>query len=681
MKYERDERKMGRKPERKGISERAKWIWPEGKYGREEYASFEKRFEYREGNCWLRICAETDYIAYLNGERIAFGQFPGYPFEKYYDEVELTGKVERGENLLQVTVRYEGADSFTHIDDGPGLLFEILEESETIGISDERVEAWRALRYVNHAPREINFALGHASDMAAGSHMACRVPCAEKKRDCRILPRPVEKLVLAGKREAMSVRCGERIYDLGFETAGYLYLQVRCQVECVVKVAWGEHLEDGKVRYLVGSHDFSLDFYCLPGENAFEQFFVRLGCRYLQVLCKEEAEVVSIGLYEAVYPVTEKGRKGNALWEHGGDQPAQFRDMKARKGNVLWEHGGKLTETDRQIYAVCVRTLRLCMHEHYEDCPWREQALYALDARNQMLCGYDVFEETGFQRANLVYLARDRNPNGLLKLVNPRKEEGGIPFFSLMYVVAVYEYIEATGDRTVLDETWEAVREIMGFFGNRRNERGLIPTLDTPFWNFYEWSYYSAGDEGGKEYLILNCAYLYAAERFLALCEWKGREEEGLLSGCPALRQAVRKYFYRERQGLYCVSTEHEELFSQLGNAFAVLTGLGDKRVEEALKTGEGMIPATLAMRSFVYDALLQADPANGAYVLEDIRSGYGRMLEAGATSFWETEEGASAFEGTGSLCHAWSAVPILYYNRILKNGSVCFPISTFGGA
>ncbi len=41
----------------------------------------------------------------------------------------------------------------------------------------------------------------------------------------------------------------------------------------------------------------------------------------------------------------------------------------------------------QKIYDVSIYTLKCCMHEHYEDCPWREQALYTMDSRNQMLCG------------------------------------------------------------------------------------------------------------------------------------------------------------------------------------------------------------------------------------------------------------------------------------------------------
>ena len=37
-------------------------------------------------------------------------------------------------------------------------------------------------------------------------------------------------------------------------------------------------------------------------------------------------------------------------------------------------------------------------------------------------------------------------------------------------------------------------------------------------------------------------------------------------------------------------------------------------------------------------------------------------MLFNGATTFWETLEGADAFHRAGSLCHGWSAVPVYFY-------------------
>lgn len=609
----------------------AKWIWIHDNAKAEEYVSFEKAFFCGGGGYSnLFICAETNYIVYINGVRVGFGQFPNYRQEKYYDKLNITPFIRKGENTLRITVRYEGIHSFTRIDDGAGLIFGIEENGKAIAVSDKNTLACFDSRYAMHNPRKINFALGYACDMASADPGEAKQPCAVQTRKCKLLPRPVKLPELTDTYEARLCDKEKNIYDIGIEVAGYAYLKVRCARACTVTLAWGEHLADGEVRRKMEDYDFSLRFACRAGDNFFENFFVRLGCRYLQVLCENEITVEQIGIYEYMYPVSEKRNT--------------------------------LSGIDREIYSTCVRTLRLCMHEHYEDCPWREQALYALDSRNQMLCGYRAFGETEFARANLVYISKSVNKNGLLKIVSPREEECGIPFFSLMYVVAVYEYITETGDQSILDEIWHVLCGIMRAF-ERKNENGLILTFDKPYWNFYEWSYYSAGDDGGKEYLILNCAYIFAAERFGKLCALRG---EVFRNDLAERKAAIDRHFFLPESGLYCVSTEHKDLCSRLGNAFAILIGLGDVRTIDAVKSGEGLIASTLAMQGFIYNALLQVSDKNAVFVLDDIRTRYEKMLDAGATSFWETEEGEKAFDGTGSLCHAWSAVPILYYHKLL---------------
>ena len=42
----------------------------------------------------------------------------------------------------------------------------------------------------------------------------------------------------------------------------------------------------------------------------------------------------------------------------------------------------------------------------------------------------------------------------------------------------------------------------------------------------------------------------------------------------------------------------------------------------------------------------------------ENTFSGVNKMLEGGGNTVWETENGASDFDGAGSLCHGWSSVP-----------------------
>ena len=148
-----------------------------------------------------------------------------------------------------------------------------------------------------------------------------------------------------------------------------------------------------------------MEYRATKGENAFFNPFRRFGCRYLQVKSQHPIEIHKMAIAPTMYLVEEKRRP-------------------------------VMTELQNQIYDICVETLHLCMHEHYEDCPWREQAMYAMDSRNQMLCGYYAFGEYEFPRACLELISKDRRADGLLSICYPMTANLVIPSFSLHYITA-----------------------------------------------------------------------------------------------------------------------------------------------------------------------------------------------------------------------------------------------------
>ena len=616
------------------IDSKARWVWIDSQKS-DEYCSFQQGFEFKGDKIVLNICAVTNYVAYVNGKRVGFGIFAGYKTEKYFDQIDVTPYCRQGENQLTVTVWNEGANTSTHIAECGGLIFSLAQDGETIAVSGQNYTLGGLHGgYVQNRCKYITNQLGYTSGMINGYSIEYG-KCKEVDLTYNIKPRPVKKLIeedfVCAKRLDIE---NKLIFDLGRETAGYLVVEFECQNDCDVKIVYGEHLKDGGVRYLIEGRDFSLDFACKKGVNKFEQFFVRIAGRYLEVFAEKGVKINKIGLVPVMYPQREKDNFLEGL--------------------------------DRQIYDVCVRTLRLCMHEHYEDCPWREQALYVLDGRNQMLCGYYAFEDTSFQKVNLEFMAKGTREDGLLELTYPAINTPAIPFFSVMYPVAILEYVEHTGDKTILDLVMPTALKIMSFFKNKIDENGLIGTLPAPYWNFYEWT---DGSDGFGEYrdsfkydLILNCAFLYSYERFKKLCDMYGVEYS---IDANSMKQAIEKNFYDSKKGMYFLSSIGDKKYSQLGNAFAMLLGLGGENVVQAVK-GEGVIEATLSMLGYVYDSLLLSG-GNEDFVLNDIRTKYKKMLDEGATSFWETMLGEADFNNAGSLCHGWSAMPIFYYNKLLR--------------
>ena len=103
------------------------------------------------------------------------------------------------------------------------------------------------------------------------------------------------------------------------------------------------------------------------------------------------------------------------------------------------------------------------------------------------------------------------------------------------------------------------------------------------------------------------------------------------------------------------------------GNLCGAAEGL-DKRqlltvlaANGAADTGLNVVPNTLSMNCFRFDALLNEDREKYApVILDEIDRIYLDMLQQGATTFWETEVAINS--PAGSLCHGWSALPIYYY-------------------
>jgi len=605
----------------------AKWIWTEKQSFPGQIAEFVTEFEKSDGQVMLYLSCETDYIAYVNGQRASFLQFPNYPDIKHIEEINITDFCRDGINSLEIVVRYEGRNTSTHIDSGAGLIFSVECGCRTAVFSSSAVLSGDSCSYVQGITRKISTQLGNAVDMCCGEKTEYAYS-RELDINPEYRPRPVKKLQELPKKSGIEVPGRPGIYDLGREEAGYLFLKVNCRNAATVTVSYGEHIADGCVRRLIGDRDFSLNFNCKEGENYFENLFVRLGLRYIQV--EGDCEIEDIGIIPVVYPLTEISKS--------------------------------FEEPYKKIYDVSVRTLRLCMHEHYEDCPWREQALYVLDSRNQMKCGYVAFREHEFQKQNLLYMLNGQCEDGMLDLTFPTcSSKIAIPSFSLMYPVAVCDYVEATGDASILEKTMPAIEKIYRFFVDRIDSTGLIANPD--YWNFYEWVEEDTEGRVGEHDLILNCYFIYSISCYNKLCGIMGKNSE---YDAEDVKKAVVTLFWNEERGLFRNWLEREECYCQMGNALAVLGGLGNERTLRAMAEDSDVVKASLSTSGFVYDALLKDKDKFSRYILDDIRKNYGYMLENGATSFWENIEGQSAFDNAGSLCHGWSAIPVYYLDLIL---------------
>ena len=177
------------------FNEKSKWIWKNGNQEKNSYVVFLDNFKFDgNGKVELKICAETNYVAYINGEKVSYGQFPTYPTEKYYDIVDVSAFCILGENKLEITVWYEGFDSFTHIDDGAGLIYAIENGNDTLAFSSEDTLSTDDNRYVAGHEELLTIQVGYKSKMNNGTNTNFDKSKVINKCN-NLLERPVKKLI------------------------------------------------------------------------------------------------------------------------------------------------------------------------------------------------------------------------------------------------------------------------------------------------------------------------------------------------------------------------------------------------------------------------------------------------------------------------------------------------------
>ena len=415
-------------------------------------------------------------------------------------------------------------------------------------------------------------------------------------------------------------------------------------------IGWGEHFNDGRCRTATFNYDFL--FHAKTGKNHLLASFRRIGCRYMQIfVIKNDIKVGYIGVHPVEYPV-EKLPAPNSL-----------------------------TELEKRIYDTSVYTLECCMHDHYEDCPLREQALYTLDSRNQMLCGYVAFAggNADFARASLKLISYGQRDDRLLTLTFPTSIDSPIPYYSLAYFIELDEYVRHTDDTTIVEETFPLLEDILDLFVSRLTPDGLLTEFDG-CWNYYEWEETLDGGDGADTDEVdapLAAFFVLALEAMAHLCDALGKDHAKYDKTAEKVRKAIGKKFYDKDSKLFrSYGKKHAGRYSVMTNAVCLLCGAADGYDTENIvkilsSNGNGglpydVIPNSLSMNSFRFDALLALDREKYApVIIDEIDRDYKEMLDCGSTTFWETLKGADDMWYGASLCHGWSALPVYYYHKL----------------
>lgn len=437
----------------------------------------------------------------------------------------------------------------------------------------------------------------------------------------------------------------ELCYDLGVQSCGYFDFSIQSEAGVIIDFHAVEQIcPDGTVQHTMPINRNGLRYITKKGTNRFTSLKRRAG-RYLFVTLRNQKSPVtirSIRIIESTAPVTAV-------------QPFRCSDSAL---NRIWD--------------ISERTLRLCMEDTFTDCPLYEQTLWIGDARNEALYAYTTYGNEDVSARGLELGAQSLEQFPMVGCQVPSSWDCLLPAWSFLWGIHVWEHYFYSGDKRLLRKLWPAVLKNLEGIESYMNRQGLFSAR---MWNLLDWAPIDRRSETVLHNSMLLVGALKAAEQCVEVLKDQPTHET-LQRRRNRLIKAVNRC-WDEQKNCYPDALDHEgrpkEKICQHTSMLALIHDIaGPSRRAAALKNvlkpprGMTTVGSPFAMQ-FLYEALEKEKEFDA--LTDSIRSRFSPMLEAGASTVWEMFPGSSFDTGdfpTRSHCHAWSASPLYFLNRVI---------------
>jgi len=447
------------------------------------------------------------------------------------------------------------------------------------------------------------------------------------------------------------------IFDFRHEVNGRFEIDITAPAGTIMDVGYEEELVNGRLDLTHFSYLFADRYVLREGRQTVSNVFAERGFRYLQIVLRNFDRPVRLHKMEAIerlYPYSERGS-------------FQCSDPLLNK-----------------IWSACVQTLKVCSTDTLVDCPWRENTLYFNDMLVAAVTSLQVFGDARIIARCYRLAVSQALANGLLPSAVPvgvlpdmdtdaSRIRMTIPSASMLLPSMLEEYLLYTGDEAMVQEFIEPVLKILTTFATWEDVDGLI-TLPKEYWNMIDWSYPN-GSLDGLNTSTLNWMHVGALNATARLLGALGdqRDVSPFKEKAAIISRAIDRGFWDESKQAYIEYFDDEgkpKLISQLSHAAAVLSGeLPENRMAASVVAMQSN--AFLAPELFKHHLVLRALATQrcGQAALDRIREHWGPIVMSGSSTIWEMnvhQHGKSAFEGAGSICHAFSTTPVDFFQSII---------------
>lgn len=644
----------------------------------------------------IHVSADNRYQLFVNGKRVSWGPARGDLMEWRYESVDIAPQLRAGSNTLAAVV-------WNFAENAP--LAQLTHQSGLLIQGDTAVErvvdtgkAWRCIADPAYSPISVHAGVEVSGYYAAGPGerlngalylWGWQQPGFDDSRWSApelsdragpkgipfsptywsLVPRPIP-MMEERPEQAMTLRRSDGfetpepgkqltpltipanqhvhlLFDQQHLTTGYPELMVSGGTGAQIKVTFAESLYRSGT-WIKGNRDEIegkairgyFDIFLPDGgpHRTWSPLWWRTW-RYIELEIQTTGEPMTLDRWSATFSGYPYQRKASI--QIAGDP--------ARNANL------------QRILSAGWRTVRLCSHETFVDCPYYEQLQYVADTRLQGLVAMTMTGDGRLVRNALALIDATRTHEGITYSRGPTRLVQFIPPFSCWWIGMLHDYWMYQEDPVFVKQMLPGARAILDFFRARQQANGSLGAL--PWWNNVDWvqawphGVPPNANTGSSSvidlHLLLALQWTAEMERALGDPSFAAKDERDAIE----LAETIPALYFDPSRGLFA-DTPAKKTFSQHANALAVLSGMAKgpllTRIATALRTDESLTKANLYFQHYVHEAIWKAGQGD-AYL--SLLGPWQRMLEIGLTTFAETEDTAST--SSRSDCHGWSAHPV----------------------
>jgi len=449
--------------------------------------------------------------------------------------------------------------------------------------------------------------------------------------------------------DRVSLRAGEYVVlDFGQTLYGCPELVVKGSDDDILDVIWGEHFVDWQLPPLLEGCRCVSTLVLGPGSTTWRGCQPR-GLRYLMLLARRAVDAIQIS------------GCGLCVRECDFSSPGSFTCADPVL-NAIWETGR--------------RTLGSTMQVHFLDGPAKDQTQYITDAMIQSWAAYHTFGAYDLAGKSIEEFARVQFETGEMNAVCPSDMFLHMPDYSLTWPVWLQRHYLYTGDEALLKEMLPNLQRLLDYYhGVAMSGREVLANLHR---SCGAYCFLDHGDID-REGIVTGLNAIYC--RALLSAAWlfnqagDAARAEVLRRRAGRVAQAMRQLTWDSQRGLFADGWndgQASEFCSWQTNVLAIYGGIAepdqygaifdklfcDEAPYEVFSAGASNNPF---FKYFVLEAAFALERRDWALKL--IRWYWGRMLEAGAVTWWEffDPDRQDGEHRTGSLCQGYGVAPNAY--------------------